>query len=299
MPQRILVVDDEREIRRLVASYLIDDGFHVEELENGRLALERLGRTPDIDLVVLDVRMPELDGIDTLRELRKFSEVHVIMLTAAAEDSVKTLGVDHVDLYQTHWPDPETPLESVIGTLEALVAEGKIRAWGFCNSDPDSLRIAATNGSPATDQERYSLLDREEDERNLPVCLQENLGFLAYSPIAQGLLTGRIDGRREFGGGDLRRDSPRFAPRVLEAVQAVLAPVKALARDRDATVEQLVLAWTLGRPGVSHVLVGTRSVEQAVSNAAAGRLDLAAEELDVVEQAASAWPGFDALTSDA
>jgi len=215
------------------------------------------------------------------------------------DQSLSRLGVDHVDLYQTHWPDPETPLESVIGTLEALVAEGKIRAWGFCNSDPDSLRIAATNGSPATDQERYSLLDREEDERNLPVCLQENLGFLAYSPIAQGLLTGRIDGRREFGGGDLRRDSPRFAPRVLEAVQAVLAPVKALARDRDATVEQLVLAWTLARPGVSHVLVGTRSVEQAVSNAAAGRLDLAAEELDVVEQAASAWPGFDALTSDA
>ena len=211
------------------------------------------------------------------------------------DESLRRLGVDHVDLYQTHWPDPETPLESVIETLEALLSEGKIRAWGFCNSDPESLSTAVARGSIASDQERYSLLDREEDVRNLPLCESEKLAFLAYSPIAQGLLTGRIDGKREFAEGDLRRESPRFAPRVLDAVQAVLAPVKSLARDRDATVEQLVLAWTLARPGVSHVLVGTRDTEQALSNAKAGGLELDAEEMEIVDHAAEAWPGFGAL----
>jgi len=209
--------------------------------------------------------------------------------------SLARLGTDHVDLYQTHWPDPETPIESVVETLEALVAEGKIRAWGLCNSDPDDLIAATLGGAPASDQERYSLLDPEQDVRNLPVCREKDLAFLAYSPIAQGLLTGRIDGRREFAEGDLRRDSPRFAPRVRDAVQAVLAPLKSLARDRNATVEQLVLAWTLARPGVSHVLAGTRSVEQATANAAAGSIELSADEIDVIDHAAEAWPGFDAL----
>lgn len=227
---------------------------------------------------------------------RVFRTLEAASIRHELDASLARLGVDHVDLYQTHWPDPETPVESVVETLEALVSEGKIRAWGFCNSDPDALVTACAEGSPATDQERYSLLDPEQDVRNLPLCREKELAFLAYSPIAQGLLTGKIDARREFPEGDLRRDNPRFAPRVLDAVQAVLAPVKSLARDRDATVEQLILAWTLARPGVSHVLVGTRSVEQAVANAAAGSIELGADEIDVIDHAAEAWPGFDALT---
>ena len=93
MPQRILIVDDEREIRRLVSSYLIDDGFDVEELDNGKAAIERMQRHPAPDLVILDVRMPEFDGIETLRELRRRSDVHVIMLTAAAEETDRLIGL--------------------------------------------------------------------------------------------------------------------------------------------------------------------------------------------------------------
>ena len=118
MPQRILVVDDEREIRRLVASYLTDDGFQVEELENGRVALERMRRSPDVDLIILDVRMPELDGIDTLRELRKFSEVHVIMLTAAAEETDRLIGLSvGADDYITK---PFSPRE-VVARVKAVL----------------------------------------------------------------------------------------------------------------------------------------------------------------------------------
>ena len=237
-----------------------------------------------------DVETPtlhaEADGRRICRTLAPDSIRHEL------DASLERLGTDHVDLYQTHWPDPETPVESVVETFETLKKEGKIRAWGFCNSDPESLRTALECGGPASDQERYSLLDREQDERNLPLCDERGLAFLAYSPIAQGLLTGRVDARREFPEGDLRRDNPRFSADVREAVQTVLAPVKALARERGASVEQLVLAWTLERPGVSHVLVGTRSEEQATSNAAAGALSLESAEIEVIDQAAAAWPGF-------
>lgn len=211
------------------------------------------------------------------------------------EQSLQRLGTDYIDLYQTHWPDPETELEVVVDTLEALKAEGLIRAWGLCNESPERLTAAACLGDLATDQERYSLLDREQDAQNLPVCVAQNLGFLCYSPIAQGLLSGKVDGRRQFPEGDLRLGNPRFAPAVLDALQAVLAPVKSLARDRGLSTEQLILAWTLTQPGVSHVLVGTRDAQQAVSNAAAGSLELDEHELALINQAASAWPGFEAL----
>lgn len=208
------------------------------------------------------------------------------------EQSLVRLGTDYVDLYQTHWPDPNTELASVVDTLEQLQTEGLIRAWGLCNETPERVRDGASLGSMATDQERYSLLDREQDNANLPVCREFDLGFLCYSPIAQGLLTGKMDSKRQFGEGDLRTGNPRFAPAVLEALQAVLAPVKSLARDRGVTTEQLVLAWTLSQPGVSHVLVGTRDVEQAKANASVGNLELTEEELGLIQHAADAWPGF-------
>lgn len=214
-------------------------------------------------------------------------------IRAELDASLERLGVDYIDLYQTHWPDPASDMLAVAETLDALKREGRVRAIGFCNASHEQLVAAAPLLD--TDQERYSLLDRERESDHLPVCRSEELSFLAYSPIAQGLLTGQIDSRREFPKTDLRHDNPRFRPRVLEAVQAVLAPVKALARDRGVPTDRLILAWTLAQPGVSHVLAGTRTEEQAIANAAAGELALNAEEVDIIDQAAAAWPGFDAL----
>jgi len=231
--------------------------------------------------------------------LHNRSDEHVIYRTLddasirwELQQSLERLGTDYIDLYQTHWPDPETDIAAVVDTLDSLRKEGVIRAWGLCNETPEALSKAVELGNIATDQERYSLLDREQDALNLPVCEEKELGFLCYSPMAQGLLTGSIDGKRKFKEGDLRIGNPRFSPAALDAVQTVLAPVKALARARDVSTEQLVLAWTLKQPGVSHVLVGARDVEQAQSNAIAGSLVLDAEELSVIQQAADAWPGF-------
>jgi len=211
------------------------------------------------------------------------------------QESLTRLGTDYIDLYQTHWPDPQTPIKSVVSTMDALVKEGLIRAWGLCNESPERLQVAADAGNLATDQERYSLLDRDQDNANLPVCEKNDLGFLCYSPIAQGLLTGKIDEKRQFSNDDLRIGNPRFSPSALEAVQTVLAPVKAMASEKEVSTEQLVLAWTLCQPGVSHVLVGARNIEQAQSNAIAGALELNEQELSVIQQAADAWPGFEKL----
>lgn len=118
MPSRILVVDDEREIRRLVASYLTDDGFVVEELDNGRSVIERMQRQPTPDLIILDVRMPEFDGIETLRELRRTSDVHVILLTAAAEETDRLIGLSvGADDYVTK---PFSPRE-VVARVKAVL----------------------------------------------------------------------------------------------------------------------------------------------------------------------------------
>lgn len=209
------------------------------------------------------------------------------------QQSLERMGTDYIDLYQTHWPDPTQDIDAVVSTLQALKKEGLIRAWGLCNENPERLTAAAQSGDMATDQERYNLLDREQDALNLPICQEHDLGFLCYSPIAQGLLTGKIDEKREFKADDLRIGNPRFATPVLEALQVVLAPVKSLARDKGVSTEQLVLAWTLRQPGVSHVLVGARSAEQARANATVGSLMLDDEELGVVQQAADAWPGFE------
>ena len=136
------------------------------------------------------------------------------------------------------------------------------------------------------------MLDRERDIDNLPLCVQQKLSFLAYSPMAQGLLTDKLNESRTYGMGDLRIDNPRFSKDNLNAIDAMLAPVKNLAGDRKVKIEQLILAWTLQQPGVSHVLVGSRDAEQSSSNAVAGSLTLSEEELDVITAAARQWNGF-------
>ena len=236
-------------------------------------------------------------GSDTLHARSEGRSIYRRLDAASMREelhaSLARLGTDHVDLYQTHWPDPDADMQEVAETLAGFRDEGLVRAVGFCNSDTGDLQAAAMHLD--TDQERYSLVDREQDLMNLPVCELHGLGFLAYSPMAQGLLAGKFGAGHAFADGDLRQGNPRFAPAVLAALEAVLAPVKAIARRRETPLERLVLAWTLTRPGVSHVLAGTRTVEQAASNAAAGSMELDAEEVALISQAAAAWPGFESL----
>jgi len=237
-----------------------------------------------------DIETPTLHAESEGRRI--FRTLDAASITVELEQSLKRLKTDYIDLYQTHWPDPETAPDAVMDALVEHKRAGKIRSIGFCNASTSDLTTAAKTGEFDVDQERYSLLDRERDADNLPICVQSNLSFLAYSPMAQGLLTDKLDPSRVYKEGDLRIGNPRFSKDNISTIASVLEPVKALANDRNVKIEQLILAWTLQQPGVSHVLVGVRSAEQANSNAVAGALVLSADELNIISKAADQWSGF-------
>jgi len=223
---------------------------------------------------------------------RIFRTLKADSIELEVEQSLKRLNTDYIDLYQTHWPDPHTAPEEVMQTLIKLKSTGKVRSVGFCNASISDLEAGLETGELDVDQERYSLLDRERDADNLVLCAKTSLSFLAYSPMAQGLLTDKLSTTRTYGDGDLRIDNPRFSKQNAQAIATLLEPVKSLASDKNLSVEHLVLAWTLQQSGVSHVLVGARTAEQAKHNAIAGSIELNQTDLSLISDAAQSWHGF-------
>lgn len=268
-----------------LSEQLVGEAIKGYERENIILAT-KCGLRWDIETPTLHA---ESEGKRIFRTLTRESILWEI------DESLKRLGTDYIDLYQTHWPDPETNAQDVLDTFDELVKSGKVRTAGFCNSAPEDLVIGSKRIAFCTDQEKYSLLDREQDSVNLPVVQEQGLSFLAYSPLAQGLLTGAVDADRQFPESDLRAMNPRFSPLSRERVARVVHAIDTVAKEHDASVSQTVLAWTLQQPGVSHVLAGTRNVEQAKHNAEAGRLILSQEALNVISAAANAFEGFESV----
>lgn len=201
------------------------------------------------------------------------------------ERSLKRLDTDVIDLYQTHWQDDATAIEERMGALEELKREGKIRAIGVSNATPEQIADYRRFGRVDADQEKYSMLDRELEETNLPLCAEQGIAFLAYSPLALGLLTGKVTPDREYAKGDQRRFHERFRRENVVAVQRLLRPLALIAAQRDATLAQLVIAWTLAQRGCSHVLCGARHERQAIENAAAGAIGLNDAERAAIDAA--------------
>jgi methylglyoxal reductase len=193
------------------------------------------------------------------------------------ERSLARLGADYIDLYQTHWQDPAAPIEDTMAALVKLKEQGKIRAIGVSNAGLDQLRAY---GPIDSDQEKYSMLDRNlETNGILEYCRQRNIAVLAYSPLANGLLTGKIGPDRQFGPGDLRKANPRFRRDNLEKVNGALDQLRPLAESYQASIAQLVIAWTCAQPGMTCVLCGARNPQQAIENAAAGGIALAPDDV--------------------
>lgn len=199
------------------------------------------------------------------------------------EQSLARLGVDTIDLYQTHWQESTTPIADTMGELTKLKDEGKIRAIGASNATRAQLEEYSAAGTLDADQERYSMLDRAKETEELPHCAENNIAFLAYSPLALGILTGKIGPDRTFGEGDLRNDNPRFSTENRERVAAMLKGFDPLAEKHNVTMSQLVIAWTIRQFGCSHVLVGARNPQQAQENAAAGAVDLTEEDVSAMD----------------
>jgi methylglyoxal reductase len=196
------------------------------------------------------------------------------------ERSLTRLGTTYVDLYQTHWQESTTPIADTMAALVKLRDEGKIRAIGVSNANLEQL---TAYGPIDSDQEKYSLLDRNL-ERNgmMEYCRGQNIAVLAYSPLANGLLTGKIRPDRKYAPGDLRLGNRRFTAASIERVNGMLDEIRPIAERHQATIGQVVIAWTYMQPGMTCVLCGARNPEQAIENAAAGRIELSADEVKTI-----------------
>jgi aryl-alcohol dehydrogenase-like predicted oxidoreductase len=211
---------------------------------------------------------------------RIYKNLRPASIRQEVDRSLRRLRTDYIDLLQTHWQDPSTPIEETVAALEQLKAEGKIRAFGASNCKLEELRAY---GQPASDQEKFSLLDRAIQQNGiLDWCREKNVGVLAYSPLANGLLTGKLKPDRQFGPGDLRRANPRFRRENIERTNAMLDGLRPIAERHGATIAQEVIAWTYSQPGITCVLCGARDAPQAVENAGAGHIALTAEEIEAI-----------------
>jgi aryl-alcohol dehydrogenase-like predicted oxidoreductase len=197
---------------------------------------------------------------------------------AACDDSLRRLGVDHIDLYQLHRVDPATPLEETWGAFAALVAAGKVRAIGLSEVTVEQLEACHSIHPVASVQSELSLWTRDWAEDVLPWCTAHGVAFLPYSPLGRGFLTGAL-GTREFGPDDFRARLPRFAPEAMAENQAIVDAVAVVAARHDATAAQVALAWLLAQgPGVVPI-PGTKRLQRLEENAAAARLTLSAADL--------------------
>ncbi len=213
-------------------------------------------------------------------------------IRAACDGSLRRLGVDHVDLYQLHRADPNVPIEDSVGALAELVRAGKTRFIGLSEVGPETLRRAARVHPIATLQTEYSLLTRDVEAEVLPACRELGVGFLAYSPLGRGLLTGRYRTRADFAAGDFRLTNPRFAAGALEANVRLALAVAALADDKGCTPAQLALAWLLAQGDDVVPIPGTKSRARLEENVGAadvmlGRADLARLDAAVPRGAAA------------
>ena len=202
------------------------------------------------------------------------------------EQSLKRLETDVIDLYQIHWPDSTWPLDDTMETLLRLKDAGKIRAIGVSNFDPALIRLCQIRGRVDSVQPRYNALQREPEAELLPFCLEQHIGVLAYSPIAQGLLTGKVSAGRTFPEGDIRNKNPLYRPENRAKVIEMLGRVEPLANDLGVTLGQLYTAWLVHQPGITTALVGARTEAQVHENARAGSLVLGDAALAFIREQA-------------
>lgn len=208
--------------------------------------------------------------------------LHKRAILEEVEQSLRRLGIDAIDLYQCHRPDASSPVEETMDALVTLKDQGKIRAIGVSNFPPELLAECLEHGPLASDQPPYSLLGRDAEADVLPFCREHNVGVIVYSPLEQGLLTGKVTMDRAFPETDYRRNKPWFRPNNRRRVLDALEEIRPIAEAHDATLAQLIIAWTVAQPGVTAAIVGARTREQARENARAGDLRLGADEVQQV-----------------
>jgi len=202
------------------------------------------------------------------------------------EQSLERLGIDCIDLYQCHWPDATTPIKETMGALVELLDQKMIRAIGVSNFTPEMIEECLAYGPVHCSQPKFSLLSRDNYEGVIAWCDEHDIASIVYSPLEQGLLTGKVTVDRAFNEGDQRNAKPWFTADNIERVDAVIDEVmRPIAEVHQATVAQVTLAWTIAAPGITCALAGARNATQARENAGAMDLVLSDEEFEAIREA--------------
>jgi len=196
-----------------------------------------------------------------------------------AEASLRRLRTDRIDLYQVHWPDPTTPFEETMEALVTLLDQGKIRAIGVSNFTVAQHLECLKHGPLHSSQPRYNMLDRRIGKDVLPFCRKRKIGVVAYSPIEQGILTGKVTVERRFAAGDYRTQRPWFQERNLRRVLGFLDRIRPIAEEHGKSLTQLAIAWVLAHPGITSAIVGARRPDQVEHNAGGADWRLSEDEL--------------------
>ena len=203
----------------------------------------------------------------------------------AAEGSLRRLGVDHIDLYYQHRVDPDTPIEETIGAMAELVQEGKVRYLGMSEAGPETLRRASAVHQITALQTEYSLWSRDTADEVLPTCRELGIGFVAYSPLGRGFLTGAIQAIDDLAEDDYRRSSPRFQGENFDRNLALVQTIQELAADKAVTPAQLALAWVLAQGEDIVPIPGTKRRERLEENVGAVDVELSDDELREIADA--------------
>jgi aryl-alcohol dehydrogenase-like predicted oxidoreductase len=206
---------------------------------------------------------------------------------AVADASLKRLRIDRIDLFYQHRVDPDVPIEDVAGAVKDLIREGKVKHFGLSEAGPKTIRRAHAVQPVAALQSEYSLLWRGPEDEILPTCEELGIGFVPWSPLGAGFLTGAMDANTQFDSTDFRANVPRFAPEALKANLALVDLVLAWAQRKAATPAQIALAWLLAKKPWIVPIPGTTKLKRLDEDLGALAVALTAEEVREIDEAAS------------
>lgn len=204
-----------------------------------------------------------------------------------AEASLKRLRVDAIDLFYQHRVDPKVPMEDVAGTVKELIKEGKVKHFGLSEAGVDAIRRAHAVQPVTALQSEYSLWWREPEDKILPLLDELGIGFVPFSPLGKGFLTGKINENTHFGDTDFRNTSPRFAPEARKANQTMVSLINSMAQKKSATPAQIALAWVMAQKPWIVPIPGTTKLERLKENIMSTSIVLSAGDLREIGEAAS------------
>ncbi len=204
-------------------------------------------------------------------------------IRAVVEASLKRLNMETIDLLYQHRVDPDVPIEDVAGTVKELIAAGKVKHFGLSEAAANTIRRAHAVQPVAAVQSEYSLWTREPEPQVLPLCEELGIGFVPWSPLGAGFLTGTINAQTSFAAGDFRANSPRFTEAARTANEALVTLLRRIAEPKGATLAQIALAWLLARKPFVVPIFGTRRLDRVEENLGAADVTLIPEDLTEIE----------------